>query len=425
VFLVHELEIAVRYLQWSLVAIVTLFPIVVFIVPKGANTSFYLLLLCSLAGVACGCKPMGKSFGEILREYWPINLAMAGLVCAILLSQFSNGHLVSNAYDMPSRLACFVLIFWILLLVPSKDMKNIQWGLVIGSIICAVALYIETAAGAARPIELFKIPLVPFIDIAMLMGILALLSIGWNASNEKIGIGLKLVAGIAALYGSYLSQTRGGWITLPVFIAIGLVLYMRNFWLRHKLMLFMLSIVLLCSSYVFNRTVQTRVDSGIADVSQYVDGKDPNTSLGFRLQLWRASWLLFKEAPIFGVGREQFPGALQQLVVRREITREAAAFPHSHNDLLFHMATLGIFGLLAMLSIYFIPAYYFLKEMKHPDRETRTSAAMGLALTLGFFAFGLTDAMFYWTISHTFYGLVLAILFAHLVKRKAFLKGLE
>lgn len=407
-------------MQWSIVGIITLFPIVIFVVPKGANTSFYLLLLLSLAGIVRGYKPMGKTFGAMLRDYWPIALSMAGLIIATLFNQLSNGELVSKAYDMPSRLACFALLLWILLLVPDRHLKQVQWGFIAGAIICAAVMYVESAAGVTRPERLFTIPLIPFGNIAMVMGILALLSIGWNRRDEKLLILLKLFAGGAALYGSYLSQSRGGWIALPVFIAIAVVVA-RNVRFHHKLGYLLIAAVMLSTVYAFSHTVQDRIELVAKEFSQYVEGENPDTSVGIRFQLWHGAWKLFYEHPVFGIGQEHYPEAVLQLAEHKVITPGAATHPHAHNEILFHMATLGVIGLLAILSLYIVPAYYFFREIYSRDRQMRTIAGMGLALTLGFFIYGLTDVMFYWSVSHTFYSIVLSVLFAQLVKRKAVL----
>ncbi|MDB5769631.1 MAG: O-Antigen ligase family protein [Burkholderia sp.] len=410
-----------RYLQWFLVAVCTLFPIVLFVVPRGGNTSFYLLLVISLSGIAVGLKPMAGGFVETLRKYWPLNLAMAGLACAIFANHLALGHFVSKTYDMPFRLACFALLFWIMLLMPAKGMKHLQWGWIVGAIICAVVLYVQTAGGVERPMRLFTIPTIPFGNIGLLMGAFALLSIGWNEREEITTIVSKLAAGAMAVYGSYLSQTRGAWLALPLFLAIAIALS-RRFRLRHKFAFFAAAIALLCSSYLLSSAIQKRIGEGTTDISEYLYKNNPNTSLGIRFQLWRGSWLLIKENPVFGIGLEHYPQAVQQLVARHELTPDAASHPHSHNELLFHLTTLGLPGLLAILALYFVPASYFFRERNHPDRETRTVAGMGLALTLGYFVFGLTDVMFYWTVSHTFYAVALAVLFAHLVKRKSLLK---
>src|SRR5207245_6650262 len=101
------------------------------------------------------------------------------------------------------------------------------------------------------------------------------------------------------------------------------------------------------------------------------------------------------------------------------VTVAAAAHHHVHDDVVYKMASLGVFGVLATLTLYFVPATYFFRKLHHPDRETRTIASMGLALCLGFFTFGLSDVMFFWASSNTFYSVMLAGMFAHLIKREA------
>lgn len=343
---------------------------------------------------------------------------MGGLLAAVLVNQAMLGQGGFRAYDMPAQLACFVLLSWGLLLVPGNHLKNLQWGLVAGALFCGIALYVLTKGGVERPLHVFGMPLIPFVLMGLLVGVFAVFSIGWNAADEKIAVGLKILAGAVVLYGAYLSQTRGSWVVLPVFIAIGFGL-LRELQLRFKLAFLLLAAAFLAGGYILGDTVQRRFAEASSDVQQYIDGKEKNTPVGIRLQLWEGAWLLFSENPVSGIGRDRYPEAMQQLVQRRVITVDAAMHPHSHNDLLFQMATLGIFGLAALLALYFVPAFYFLRDLRHADRQARTIAAMGLALSLGFFVFGLTDTMFYWRVSYTFYVVFLAILFASLLRRKA------
>jgi O-antigen ligase len=191
--------------------------------------------------------------------------------------------------------------------------------------------------------------------------------------------------------------------------------------LRHRFAIFVAALVLLSSTYALSSAIYKRINEVVTDVSQYLDDTNRDTSSGIRIQLWRGSWLLWKDNKIFGIGREQFPRALKQLAAEKKISAAAATHPHSHSELLFHMATLGIPGLLAILSLYLVPGFYFFREISHPNQEIRTVSAMGLVLVLGFFIFGLSDVMFFWTVSHTFYVILLAVLFAHLVKGKALL----
>lgn len=408
------------YFQWTVTAILMLFPLVFLAIPRGESANLYVLVLCGFIALGFRLKPMGKSLSQLIREYWPISVAMAGLVFAIFINHLMNGSFSSRAYEMPFQLACFSLLFWLLLLMPNDNLKNMQWSLAAGAFFCLVILYIDTKGGAIRAFHSVKVPLIPFGNIAILMGVLALLSIGWNNRSEKMAIVLKTVAGLGAIFGSYLSQSRGGWVALPLFLLIGFVVF-RNIQRRFKVGLLLLAITVMYGSYMFSDTVQQRIGQAESDIQQYFAGNDKNTSVGIRLQLWEGSWVLFKENPVFGVGLDRYPEAANQLQMRHVITPQAASQPHPHNDLLFYMATLGIFGLLAMLSLYFVPAAYFFGALRSSDRETRTIAGMGLALCLGYFVFGLTDVMFYWRVSYSFYVILLAVLFACLVKRRAFL----
>ena len=407
-----------RYLKWPVALTFLLYPAFAVNLQRGANVCFYLLVLFGLVGIACGIKPIGLSFTAACRKYWPIMLAMAGTTVAIFLHQLADGQFVAKAYDLPSRLALFALLFWILLALPGKVFRQIHWGLAVGAVIAAIKLSTETHAGELRPMAIFSTPSIPFGNMALLMGTLVLLSIGWNDRNDRISIACKVLAGGAGLYASYLSQARGGWIAIPAFIAIAGALH-SDVRTRHKLVILALLTALVLVFGTQSAIMRDRVSKAESDISEYMEGKDINTSLGLRWQVWKGSWLIFKEHPVVGIGRERFPAAIQQQAAQHIMTTESAAQPHSHNDIIYMMATLGLFGLLAVLSVYFVPAAYFFRQMRHSDREARTIAAMGLALCLGFFIFGLSDVMFFWSASNTFYSVMLAGLLAHLITRKA------
>lgn len=388
------------------------------IVPRGLGASFYLLLICGLAGIALRLRPMGKSFGQLLREYWPLHLSMAGLLLATLVNQLASGCFSDSALELPFLFACFPLLFWALLLVPERALRWMPWILAASAIMCSAALYIKTAGGTARPLGILKFPLIPFGNISMLLGVVVLLSIGWKSGSNKFGAILKIMGGIAGFYGSYLSQARGGWVAIPVFVVIALYVF-RAIHIRHKLSFVLVVMTMLGGVYIASDTVQTRIAAGKSDILQFVDGSNKDTSLGQRIQILQGGWQLFKENAIFGIGQKQYPAAVKQLAERQVLTTIAASQPHSHNELLFHSVVLGVFGLVAIVSLYLAPGCYFFKEIRHADGERRIVAGMGMALVLGFFVFGLSDVMFFWRVDIMFYVILLAVLFACLEKRKA------
>ena len=118
-----------------------------------------------------------------------------------------------------------------------------------------------------------------------------------------------------------------------------------------------------------------------------------------------------------GVGPEHFGAALRAMVPQGLLTPLAATFAHSHNDLLYAAATLGVPGLLAVFAMYVVPAAFFLRHLRAADSATRVAAIMGLATSVGFFIFGLTEAMFYIAMTNAFYTLLMATFFAFVVSR--------
>lgn len=385
----------------------------------GKNTGLYVLLICSLIAMAMRLRPLGKRFTDLLREYWPFHLAMAGIVCALFIHELYTGNFAVKPFDMPSRLAFFAPIFWVLLLLPVRKIKIYQWGFVIGTVVGTIALFIETRAGSLRPAVVFLMPIIPFGNLTFMMGILAVLSIGWEKSGQPLPILLKISAGLMAFYALALSQTRGAWLVLSVLI-VALIIFEKRIKVIYKFAGLALLAIAAWLLLIFSKVVNDRMTVAQTDIEQYFSGANLDTSTGIRFQLWKATWYIFKEHPFVGVGFDGYSNELQKLAAKGLITPFAATFHHAHNDIFFIIATLGLTGFVALIALYAAPCVFFFSSMQDPDREIRTVSRLGFALVLAFVVFGLTEVMFfYWTSNHAFYGMVMAILFAHKVRRRA------
>jgi O-antigen ligase len=412
-------------LHWLVFVVLMAAPALLLVERKAGNLSFYALLLLAAAAALGRLRPDDRGFWQLVKEYWPLHLAMAGMLLAIFINQLALQNFVIKTYDYPSRMAFFVVILWIALLLPYPLMKQLQWAYVAGALLAAIHMYVTTKGGTYRGYVYFM-PIIEFAQMAQLLGFLAVLSIEYEVRHplwRRLGIALKLLAGAAGIYAAYLSQTRGAWIGIPVLLIITIAILGRHIPLRRQLALFVGGSAVLLAVFASTDLVQKRAAEAKLDISQYQDGKSRDTSLGIRMQLWKGSWLLYAEHPWVGVGREGYQSAMGELERRKIISPLARIQPHSHNEILYNMATLGTFGLLAILSLYLVPGYYFLREIAHPDREIRATAGMGLILCAGFLILGLVDVMFMWGTSDNFYSIVAAILFAFIIKRKKMLSG--
>jgi len=393
------------------------------VVRRAGNLGFYALLILGALAAAGRLRPAGRSFSALLKEYWPLHLAMAAMLLAIAVNQLALQHFVIKTYDYPSRMAMFAVLLWATLLLPYGWMKQLQWAYVVGALAAAVHMYVTTKGGTFRQYAYF-VPIIELTQMSQLLGFFALMTIGYEVPNpmcRRIGIALKLLAGAGGIYAAYLSQTRGAWLCVPIFVLIAITMLGRDLSPRKMLVLAAAVLILLTALFASSTLVQQRVNEVKHDLTQYYQENNPATSVGVRLQLWAGSWMLFLEQPVVGVGREGYSDAMLGLEQRGILVPEASHQPHSHNEILYNMVTLGSVGLFAILVLYLVPAAYFLRVANHADREIRVTAGMGLILCMGFLVQGLTDVMFMWSTSDNFYAIFMAILFAFIIKRKTML----
>lgn len=361
----------------------------------------------------------GKAF---LRESWTqykwLYLACAGTAIAILMNEISRGDVSMRSYDNASRMALLGVLTWAALLMPINYIRSLRWVFVVGTIFATLKLYISTDSGHSRVGLIDFVPIIAYSQLSLLMAIFALLSILWVSNKGMFKVVLLSATGVIGLYNIYISQTRGAWIAIPVFVFLACIAFSKQARIIKTVMWSAVIAVLLAGFFSTTDIVRSRIDQAASDIHLYSEKKNLDTSVGTRFQLWNASLILFKENPWFGVGPHGFSKALANLSDRKILTPEAATYPHSHNEVLYNMAILGVFGLLGILSTYLVPIFYFAREMRHQDRQIKATAAMGLSLCLGYFIFGLVDVMFMWRVCGIFYAMAIALFLAFIIRRK-------
>ena len=409
-----------QYLAPLIATALASFYVLALILDRAAGALFGVLVLLSLITIISQRRIDGKSFWQMARQYWPLSLAMLSPLIAVIANQLASGNFSGRSIDQASRLAFFSLIFWGLQLVPLKSLRHMQWAFILGAFLSGIKMYVLTDNGINQYGTDF-IPINIFAEFALLLGVFSVFSIAWNAPREKLLILLKLLACGIVVYGAYISRERGSWLTIPVFGAIAYYLMAKKIQRKHKVLMVVVIVIALGAISQFGSIMRMRFENAQSDIKHYLQGTDINTSIGIRFQLWRGSWLLFKENPVFGVDAEGYPKALEELEARKIISPESARHPHSHNEVLFMLARFGLFGLAAILAVYFVPICYFVRRIRDNDKEVRSVAAMGLALCLGVLVLGLTDVVFLWWEAFPFYALSVALLLTYIKKRKEIL----
>lgn len=397
-------------------AALAVFPAAMFPLPGVANACFAFVAAVGLALLARDILAPNAPARSFFIEHWPLMLAMCSLPLALAFHQVVSQHRFPDIPYVSLRFALFVPIAWALARIAPRRIPAMQWGFVVAAAVSAV--WIHELAEGGRPPQVGNVNRIPFGNLTLLMGMMALISLGWRRTGRRLEIVLMVAACAAGLYTSFVSETRGGWVAIPVLLATALCAVRRptSREIAYALGLGTSVIALVVG---FSDRVRERVLETLVGLHQSVLLPDaPDTSISVRFELWEASLAMFRAHPLVGVGPDGFVPALGALAGEGLIGPAAARLTHSHNDVLYAMATLGTPGLIAILATYLVPGWYFARRLRAEDTQVRTAAAMGLALCAGFMLFGLTEAMFVITLTNAFYSLVAAACFAFVATRE-------
>ncbi|KAF0205197.1 MAG: O-antigen [Gallionellaceae bacterium] len=341
-------------------------------------------------------------------------LAMASPMVAIFLSQAYHGNFRSPPYDWASRFLLSIPIFLALRQTNIRVITVFQYGIPLGTIIGLIVLKqnpFTWDAGRYTTSQAFN--LVHFSDTALMLGFLSIFCINWERKYPASILVLIICGFSAGIYISIQSGERGGWLAIPPLLLLWVATHSKEkLWLT----LSITTLLMLCAiwiSYTIPGIVHERVDMIFSDLSKSFQG-DKDTSIGIRLQLWKAALHLFIENPFFGVGPNGFEQAIPALKADGMLTPYASQLGYSeiHNEILAKCANTGLFGLISILAIYLVPIFIFWRSTKATKSSVRIAGFMGICFVSGFFIFGLTAEIFNLKMTAAFFGFTLAVLMA-------------
>ncbi|MGA7966926.1 MAG: O-antigen ligase family protein, partial [Gammaproteobacteria bacterium] len=135
------------------------------------------------------------------------------------------------------------------------------------------------------------------------------------------------------------------------------------------------------------------------------------TSVGHRLEMWRAAWALFLQHPGLGGGTGAFHPFGEEALGASAMAPIVGNFQHAHSDYLTSLGTQGIAGFLAMIIVLASP--WLTLRRRGGTRSRRTSWPLaGAVLTGGMAVFGLTETMFVHSFVLSWFALATAVLLA-------------
>ncbi len=381
-----------------------------------SSSAWYVLVGTCL--IICLTREGGyKKTVSALHPYrWVIAAFMFSLVPAVLnLLRFQAMPGAEVERSLRMILGCVVVLGAVLTMRP-QVVRRISWGFVAAGLISCAYVFWPSERDFGRPVTP-EYNSVTYGNLMLLLCVLVMYSTRWTLTSwpraERL---FKWLVVVVVLIGFILTQTRTGWLALPFFLLIWLVL--SNFVKRPARLLAALALlVCVCAaSLMLIPKMNERAREGYNEVSECMTTNPlAFTSVCIRLQLWRTSMDMFYQNPWLGIGRRvDFQPELQARVDKGMLLPFVAQdFAEPHSDMIMSLSTQGLFGGLALLLIYFAPAVMFFRRLtSKQSTNIRVAAAMGLAVCLGFSIFGLTELMFRGMRTIGFYSVMVGCLLA-------------
>lgn len=400
-------------LNYPLVILYALMPVALLTSAKAPSALFYLILVAALALWA------SRGFDgarEISGRYKGLLISYSVLLGAVILSTIAYSHWPGANGEGALR---FFLGMWLLLLALSQIdrqfLRHSLWGMYVAGLIGTGIVLWLIWPHFGRP-NTISHNSVTFGNLMLIMAVISIFSIKFSLTPwpraERV---FKLVVAAVIVAGFILTQARSGWIAMPLFIFLGVLLFAQPKNLLRTLLLTMVGLAIAVGVFASSDTLRNRASLAYKEVLECQgDSSTVDSSVCVRLQLWRAALDMAERNPWVGIGAgKHFPEQLKTESLPKGLVSPFVAsggFGEPHNDILFLLAVFGIPGGLGLLLIYLAPAWYFAKRLagNHPQ-EIRAAAAMGMAFCLGFMVFGFTELMFRRMHTIGFYTLFVAL----------------
>lgn len=381
-----------RACSWLLILSVIAMPPLLLTTANGGSAAFYLALLSSIVVLAT------REPGPRPADFRLLWIAASLPLAATLLSAALHGDWPGSGAERGLRLALGLpLLLTALHACGIERLRHALWGLLAaGWAGAAVLASLIIRHPGERPVTT-EYNAVGYGNLLLLFAMISLFSFSWRLTPyrraEALFKSLTLLITFAAFI---LTQTRSGWLALPVFVLLGLVVYAAS---RRPLRLVGALTVILAGLLALGSlspALRDRVQDGVTQYQECERDPVADTSICIRLQLWRSAWAMLAEHPVAGGWPTGFPAYLQARSADGQVSAYVAEnFGEPHNDMLDALAQYGMPGGLALLLLYLLPGLVFARRLhRRWPQPVRAAAAMGLCVCLGFAIFGLSEHMF-------------------------------
>jgi O-antigen ligase len=242
------------------------------------------------------------------------------------------------------------------------------------------------------------------------LSFLSLASINWFGRGTYLVSATNIVAFFGGLYCVVQTGERGTWLTVPV---AGAIFVFYRLTTPYRIVTILLSVVACISVYLLVPNVPIRLALTGTEVTKALNG-DLDTSIGKRLQIWRAAGDVILTHPIAGIGSEGVRDELREMSARGWFTAGGlkAALSQIHNEIIANTLRLGLPGLASILCLYLVPLVIFVNAMRSRDRLAANAGLLGAMFVTTYLVLGISNETFNLKMLASFYAVTVAVLLA-------------
>jgi O-antigen ligase len=378
--------VSVSYTQWEerlVYGLLFMLPVAGISVRHWISATFTILLLLALPHLF-------KKRTDLFREERIFVAILAVFFIVFLVTSLINGweDIQTRHLGKELRVLLVIPVYLMLRQHPAAGVWLIRGGMLGAFAVLAQSIYDLQVLGLDRAQGIYSPNLLgPFSALLAFWALVA-----WRRETERKVFRVLIPAVfIAALSGVALSGSRGAYVGL---IGVAVVWAVATFKGRNLGLAAAAIAVALSVTYGVSDKVAVRVDTAAGEFKQFLEIKDHSRvpgrlgSVATRVEMWRVSALIFKDNPIWGVGRGNYTAAAKNYVDQGLVHFEVAEHSHPHSAFLEMLVSKGIVGLAVFLALLFYPLIYFIKTFK----ASRETARLGIIHSVGFMLFSLTDA---------------------------------
>ena len=285
---------------------------------------------------------------------------------SVMLSSALRGEWIWANFDSASRFFIAAPIFYVVFRNKIRSTHQWQYLIPIGLILTLISTaFLPGYYGVINLFDSSRLAIY-FVDpltlgyLSLTLGMLSFFGINMYSKDRWFVIILKIIGAAVGFYISLKTQSRTGWLAIP--LALFLLLWLHG--PKNKILststALIISLLLTVGIYQISSTVQNRMHAGLVDLQDYkLDQVNSESSIGERISFVRMGFHYYKLSPLYGWGLQGYmvhANDPELVVFASESTRASPGRGSLfHSEFTTNAVAYGLLGIIYTLLIFFAP----------------------------------------------------------------------